>query len=175
MNGQRAPRDGWEYRGVGPVPKNRYWAYSQEKMSEFVREPAYCLRLDGDAALQALSGRNAGRSLQDLWTDIPPINSQAKERLGYPTQKPLKLMERIITREQQSRRHGTRSVLRVCHDVRSGRNARTRVGGNRLVTAGGYAGRKTAPRTSRRLRPNHRPDRHPAPDRSGQASALPDA
>lgn len=31
-----------------------------------------------------------------LWTDIPPINSQAAERLGYPTQKPQALLERII-------------------------------------------------------------------------------
>ena len=31
-----------------------------------------------------------------MWTDIPPVNSQAKERVGYPTQKPLALLERII-------------------------------------------------------------------------------
>jgi site-specific DNA-methyltransferase (adenine-specific) len=35
-----------------------------------------------------------GIPLQTLWTDIPPINSQAAERLGYPTQKPLALLER---------------------------------------------------------------------------------
>ena len=34
--------------------------------------------------------------VQDIWTDIPPLNSQAKERLGYPTQKPVALLERII-------------------------------------------------------------------------------
>ena len=32
-----------------------------------------------------------GRPIDTVWTDIPPINSQAKERLGYPTQKPLAL------------------------------------------------------------------------------------
>ena len=37
-----------------------------------------------------------GIPLQDIWTDIPPINAQAKERLGYPTQKPEALLERII-------------------------------------------------------------------------------
>ena len=37
-----------------------------------------------------------GRPLGDVWTDIPPINSQARERLGYPTQKPEALLERII-------------------------------------------------------------------------------
>jgi site-specific DNA-methyltransferase (adenine-specific) len=37
-----------------------------------------------------------GKPLGDVWTDIPPINSMAAERLGYPTQKPLSLLERII-------------------------------------------------------------------------------
>ncbi len=37
-----------------------------------------------------------GRLLDSIWTDIAPLNSQAKERLGYPTQKPEELMERII-------------------------------------------------------------------------------
>ncbi len=37
-----------------------------------------------------------GVPLQDVWTDIRPIDAQAAERLGYPTQKPLALLERII-------------------------------------------------------------------------------
>ena len=37
-----------------------------------------------------------GVPFDDVWADIPPINSQAKERLGYPTQKPVTLLERII-------------------------------------------------------------------------------
>ena len=44
-----------------------------------------------------------GRLLQALWTDIDPLNSQAKERTGYPTQKPLALYERII---KASSNHG---------------------------------------------------------------------
>ncbi len=39
---------------------------------------------------------NPGQVPSNNWTDIPPINSQAKERTGYPTQKPLALLERII-------------------------------------------------------------------------------
>ena len=39
---------------------------------------------------------NAGQIPSDNWYDIPPVNSQAKERIGYPTQKPLVLLERII-------------------------------------------------------------------------------
>jgi hypothetical protein len=38
-----------------------------------------------------------GAPLQDVWTDIPPINAVAIERLGYPTQKPEALLERIIS------------------------------------------------------------------------------
>ena len=38
-----------------------------------------------------------GVPIQNLWDDIFPINSQAQERLGYPTQKPEALLERIIT------------------------------------------------------------------------------
>ena len=37
-----------------------------------------------------------GRPVQQLWADIDPINSQATERTGYPTQKPLALYERVI-------------------------------------------------------------------------------
>ena len=37
-----------------------------------------------------------GIPISDVWTDIPPINSSAQERLGYPTQKPVALMERIV-------------------------------------------------------------------------------
>jgi site-specific DNA-methyltransferase (adenine-specific) len=39
----------------------------------------------------------SGVPMGDIWDDIPPINSQAQERLGYPTQKPLTLLERIIS------------------------------------------------------------------------------
>ncbi len=37
-----------------------------------------------------------GRPVDDVWIDIPPLNSQAQERIGYPTQKPVALLERII-------------------------------------------------------------------------------
>ncbi|MEX2115243.1 MAG: DNA methyltransferase [Bacteroidota bacterium] len=37
-----------------------------------------------------------GTAVGDIWTDVKPINSQAQERLGYPTQKPLALLERVI-------------------------------------------------------------------------------
>ena len=38
-----------------------------------------------------------GVKIQNLWEDIPPISANAQERLGYPTQKPEALLERIIS------------------------------------------------------------------------------
>lgn len=43
-----------------------------------------------------------GIPLQDTWTDILPVQSQSKELLGYPTQKPLALLERIIETSSNS-------------------------------------------------------------------------
>jgi DNA modification methylase len=40
--------------------------------------------------------RMKGLPLQNIWTDIPPVNPAAKERLGYPTEKPIALLRRII-------------------------------------------------------------------------------
>jgi DNA modification methylase len=37
-----------------------------------------------------------GVPLQDIWTDLAPLSSRAAERLGYPTQKPESLLDRII-------------------------------------------------------------------------------
>jgi DNA modification methylase len=48
---------------------------------------------------RSLSG---GQAIQDVITDIPPINSQAQERLGYPTQKPEALLDRIIQASSNS-------------------------------------------------------------------------
>ena len=44
-----------------------------------------------------------GQAVADLWADISPINSQAKERMGYATQKPLALLERIISASSNER------------------------------------------------------------------------
>lgn len=89
------PKDGWEYKGVPPY-SNRYWAYSKENMREFARDGRLDHTRTGMPEYKRYLDEMQGVPLQDLWTDINPINSQAAERLGYPTQKPEALMERII-------------------------------------------------------------------------------
>ena len=44
-----------------------------------------------------------GQAVHDIWDDIPPINPRAKERIGYPTQKPLALLDRIIRASSNER------------------------------------------------------------------------
>jgi len=51
---------------------------------------------DGRIQLKRYLDDMPGMPLTNIWDDIPPIHAHAQERLGYPTQKPLALLERII-------------------------------------------------------------------------------
>ena len=91
----RSPIPGWEYKGVPPY-KGRYWAYSKEGMCGFALEGRLAYSRSGMPNYKRYLDEMPGVSLQDLWGDIRPIGAQAAERLGYPTQKPVALLERII-------------------------------------------------------------------------------
>jgi site-specific DNA-methyltransferase (adenine-specific) len=86
----------YEWKGVFP-PKGRYWAYSRANLEKFEAEGRlqYAPK-SGMPRLRHFLDDMPGIPLSDTWDDIPPINSQAQERLGYPTQKPRALLERII-------------------------------------------------------------------------------
>jgi DNA modification methylase len=81
---------------VHPYP-GRYWAYSKANMEEFERQGRLVYTKTGMPEYKRYLDDNPGTPLQDIWDDIPPINSQAKERLPWATQKPLPLLERIIS------------------------------------------------------------------------------
>ena len=86
----------YEFRGVRP-PAGRYWAYSKANLEKFDAEGRLQFAAkSGMPRLKQFLDEMPGVTLGDVWEDIPPINSQAQERLGYPTQKPLALLERII-------------------------------------------------------------------------------
>ncbi len=75
----------------------RYWRYSKEKMGELIKKGRVVqTKPDGVPAYKRYLDEMPGVPLQDLWMDIRPISSQSAERLGYPTQKPEALLERII-------------------------------------------------------------------------------
>ena len=75
----------------------RHWRYNKEKMKQLISE---------GRVVQTASGRvprykryldeSKGVAVGDSWNDIGPVVGQSKERTGYPTQKPLALLDRII-------------------------------------------------------------------------------
>lgn len=86
----------YEWRGHQPPPYG--WRYSQETMQRLHDEGRiwYPESLEARPRLKRFLDDMPGVPLGDLWTDIPPTNSQAGERLGYDTQKPEALLKRII-------------------------------------------------------------------------------
>ena len=75
----------------------RYWRYSEERMKQLVKEGRVVQTKPGTVPqYKRYLDEMPGVPLQDLWTDIKPVQSKSKERRGYPTQKPLALLERII-------------------------------------------------------------------------------
>ena len=98
----------WDITGPGGAAKGnpryeifgikKYWRYSEAKMEEKIREGRIVQPRPGAIPREVrYLDESPGAPIGTVWTDIPPINSQAKERLGYPTQKPLALLERIVS------------------------------------------------------------------------------
>lgn len=79
------------------------WRVPESRMRELDEQGRLHFTEKGGIRIKRYLDETAGRPLQNLWEDIPPLNSQSKERLGYPTQKPVALLERII---QVSSREG---------------------------------------------------------------------
>ncbi|MGA8538828.1 MAG: DNA methyltransferase [Terriglobales bacterium] len=90
-----SPKSGWEYAGIGPY-SGRYWAYSKDNMKQFAVEGRLRHTFDGMPEYKRYLDEMPGVGLQDIWTDLTPIVAGTAERLGYPTQKPESLLERII-------------------------------------------------------------------------------
>ncbi len=88
-----SPREGWEYQGVRPY-MGRFWAYSKANLVAFARSGHLIHRKTGMPRLVQYADEMPGIPLQDSWDDIHPASGA--EALGYPTQKPLKLLERIV-------------------------------------------------------------------------------
>jgi DNA modification methylase len=76
--------------------KGRYWAYSKENMQQMHDAGLLYYRTTGMPMLKHYLDEMPGVPLQTFWDDIKPVISGSEERLGFPTQKPLALLERII-------------------------------------------------------------------------------
>jgi site-specific DNA-methyltransferase (adenine-specific) len=82
----------YEFLGI-----KRVWRWTKERMQE-AYEKGLIVQSSPDAVprLKRYLDEQEGIPIDSIWADIPPIQSQSEERLGYPTQKPLALLDRII-------------------------------------------------------------------------------
>jgi DNA modification methylase len=86
------PNLDYDFLGV-----RRVWRWTKERMQKEYEAGRVVQSKPGAVPrFKRYLDEQRGRPLGDVWTDIPPLNSQAAERLGYPTQKPEALLERII-------------------------------------------------------------------------------
>ena len=74
----------------------RQWRYSRETMERYAREDLLVYNQDGIPRRKRYLDDVQGKPLTNVWSDIRVLTSNASERTGYPTQKPLALLERII-------------------------------------------------------------------------------
>ena len=111
-DGIRHGDSGKPWRGINVTAKGRHWAIPGDicdkyKIKGSVQERLDALdaaglihwpkKEDGTPRVKQYADEMPGVPAQTVWTDIRPIHNLSQERLGYPTQKPLALLERIIT------------------------------------------------------------------------------
>ena len=81
----------YEWNGVTKV-----WKYTRERMQRMHDEGLLVYSKNGIPSYKGYLDTMKGTPMQDVWADVPPLMGSSDERLGYPTQKPLALLERVI-------------------------------------------------------------------------------
>ena len=96
--GIRHGESGQPWRGFDVTARGRHWMHQPAELDRLDAEGRiyWPSKKGGFPAYKRYLDDGGGRPLQDVWDDIFPINSQAKERLGYPTQKPEALLVRVL-------------------------------------------------------------------------------
>ncbi len=99
----------WRSAGMGPRPSLCYewrgytnphpsgWRVTKENLEQLYQQGRVYFSEKGTPYRIRYMDEDNGILLDDMWTDISPLTGKNKERLGYPTQKPLALLERILT------------------------------------------------------------------------------
>lgn len=95
--GTRKGRSGLPWRGIDPTTKGMHWKFTIDKLEELDHEGRiYWPKAGTMPQYKRYREELKGVAVPDLWDDINRINPVGSERLGYPTQKPEALLERII-------------------------------------------------------------------------------
>ncbi|RFU13452.1 site-specific DNA-methyltransferase [Rhodobacteraceae bacterium W635] len=86
----------YDYKGFKPHPNG--WTVSRERMEQLDADNRLIFpsKPDGRIRVKKYLDEMPGQGVGNIWDDIGPLSSQAQERLGYPTQKPVALLERIV-------------------------------------------------------------------------------
>lgn len=97
--GTRNGETGKLWRGIDITAKGRHWAYPPSELDRLDKQGRvhWPKKVGGMPRLKQYPEDLKGVPLQDVWTDIKPLHNRAEERLGYPTQKPVTLLRRIIS------------------------------------------------------------------------------
>ncbi len=94
-----SPSRQFEWRGVRPPP-NRAWGAALEQLEKWWAEGRILTKKDGSPRMDGLKifiEEAKGNPLSTIWMDIDRVGNTSAERLGYPTQKPVELLQRVIT------------------------------------------------------------------------------
>ena len=88
---------GYFYELLGATPPPNGWRMPESRAKQWLEEGRIAIPPTGKTPrYKRFLEDMSGPIVTNVWDDLPPVNSQAKEALGYPTQKPLALLERII-------------------------------------------------------------------------------
>ncbi len=108
-NGRKYRLQGMYGKGQGPAlmfgdklispPPGSHWRWKQDRINKALKDGIIVFGRDGNGkpSFKDFLDTKQGIPLQTIWSDIPDVNSQAGERLDYPTQKPEDLIARILT------------------------------------------------------------------------------
>ncbi|MGQ0774697.1 MAG: site-specific DNA-methyltransferase [Pseudonocardiales bacterium] len=97
-SGTRRGLSGLPWRGHDPAPKGMHWKFSVERLEELEKTGRiyWPAKPGGVPQYKRYLDEMPGQHIGNVWDDINPVNAQTTELLGYDTQKPEALLERII-------------------------------------------------------------------------------
>jgi len=97
-SGTRKGESGKVWKGIDPNIRGNHWKFTIENLEELDRKGRiyFPKKIGGVPRYKRYKDEGKGVLLQDIWTDINPIQSHSSERMGFQTQKPVELLERII-------------------------------------------------------------------------------
>lgn len=96
QKGQGEARYFGEEKGWLEPPPGKHWIWSQEKIDAGLKDGLIVFTTGKMPRLKRYLDNSKGNPIEDIWSEIAPINSMSLERTDYPTQKPEALLERII-------------------------------------------------------------------------------